>query len=58
MSRFPHFLDSPLTDGSEEDNIKMELRGIGWGVMDWIGLAGDRDQWRAFVNTVMNLQVP
>jgi hypothetical protein len=40
------------------DNIKMDLRGIGWGGMDWIDLAQDRDQWRALVNTVMNLRVP
>jgi hypothetical protein len=41
-----------------EDNIKMDLRGIGWGGMDWIDLAQDRDQWRALVNTVINLRVP
>jgi hypothetical protein len=41
-----------------EDNIRMDLREIGWGVMDWIGLAQDRGQWRALVNTVMNLHVP
>jgi hypothetical protein len=41
-----------------EDNIKMDLREIGWGDMDWIDLAQDRDQWRALVNTVMNLRVP
>jgi hypothetical protein len=41
-----------------EDNIRMYLREIGWGVMDWIDLAQDRDQWRALVNRVMNLQVP
>jgi hypothetical protein len=41
-----------------EDNIKMDLREIGWGGMDWIDLAQDRDQWRALVNTVMNLRVP
>jgi hypothetical protein len=41
-----------------EDNIKMDLRGIGWGGMDRIDLAQDRDQWRALVNTVMNLRVP
>jgi hypothetical protein len=41
-----------------EDNIRMDLREIGWGGMDWIGLARDRDQWRALVNTVMNLRVP
>jgi hypothetical protein len=40
------------------DNIKMDLRDIGWGGMDWIDLAPDRDQWRVLVNTVMNLRVP
>jgi hypothetical protein len=37
---------------------KRSLREIGWGGMDWIDLAQDRDQWRALVDTVMNLQVP
>jgi hypothetical protein len=41
-----------------EDNIKMDLREIVWGGMDWIDLAQDRDQWRGLVNTVMNLRVP
>jgi hypothetical protein len=40
------------------DNIKMNLREIGWDGMDWIDLAHDRDQWRALVNKVMNLRVP
>jgi hypothetical protein len=40
------------------DNIKMDLREIGWGGVDWIELAQDRYQWRALVNTVMNLRVP
>jgi hypothetical protein len=40
------------------ENIKMDLREIGWGGMDWINLVQDRDQWRALVNTVMNLRVP
>jgi hypothetical protein len=35
----------------------MDLRAIGWGSVDWIQLAQDRDQWRALVNTVMNLRV-
>jgi hypothetical protein len=39
------------------DNIKMDLIEIGWYCMDWIDLAQDRDQWRALVNTVMNLWV-
>jgi hypothetical protein len=41
-----------------EDNIKMDLREIVWGDMDYIYLALDRDQWRALVNAVMNLLVP
>jgi hypothetical protein len=40
------------------DNIKIDLREIGWGCMDWIDLDQDRDQWRTLVNTVMNLHVP
>jgi hypothetical protein len=40
------------------DNIKMDLREIGWSGMDWIDLAQDRDQWRTLLNTGMNLQVP
>jgi hypothetical protein len=40
------------------DNIKMDLGEMGWGCVYWIGLAQDRDQWRALVNAVMNLLVP
>jgi hypothetical protein len=40
------------------DNIKMDFREIGWYGMDWIDLAQDRDQWRIFVNMVMNFRVP
>jgi hypothetical protein len=40
------------------DNIKIDLLEIGWDGVDWIGLAQDRDKWRALVNAVMNLRVP
>jgi hypothetical protein len=40
------------------DNIKIDLREIGWDGVDWINLAQDSDKWRALVNTVMNLRVP
>jgi hypothetical protein len=38
-----------------EDGIRMDLREIGWRIIDWIQLAQDRNRWRALVNTVMNL---
>jgi hypothetical protein len=38
-------------------NIKIVLRDTGWGGMDWIDLAQDRDRWRVLVNMVMNLRV-
>jgi hypothetical protein len=41
-----------------EDNIKIDLREICFGDVDWINLAQARDKWRAVVNTVMNLRVP
>jgi hypothetical protein len=40
------------------DNIKLDLREIRRGCMNWIDLAQDRDQWRVLVNTVMSLRVP
>jgi hypothetical protein len=43
---------------SWEDNIKKDLREVGCGCVDWIGLAQDRDRWRALVCAVMNLRVP
>jgi hypothetical protein len=40
------------------DNFRMDLVEVGWGDVDWIGLAQDRDRWRALVNPVLNLRVP
>jgi hypothetical protein len=40
------------------DNIRMDLGEDGWGDLDWIGLAKDRNRWRALVNSVLNLRVP
>jgi hypothetical protein len=40
------------------DNIRMDHGAVGWGDVDWIGLAKDRNRWRALVNSEMNLQVP
>jgi hypothetical protein len=40
------------------DNIRMDLREVWWEGVNWMDLAQDRDQWRAVVNTVMNLLVP
>jgi hypothetical protein len=40
------------------DNIRMDLGEEGWGDVDWIGLAQDRNRWRALVNSALNLRVP
>jgi hypothetical protein len=40
------------------ENIKMDLREIGWDRVDWVDMAQDTDQWRALLNTVLNLRVP
>jgi hypothetical protein len=40
------------------DNIRMDLGEVGWGDVDWIGLAKDRDKWKALVNAIMNLRIP
>jgi hypothetical protein len=40
------------------DNIRMDLGEVGWGDVDWIGLAQDRNKWRAVVDLVLNIQVP
>jgi hypothetical protein len=40
------------------DNIRMDLREVGWGNVGWIGLAKDRNRWRGLVNSVLNVRVP
>jgi hypothetical protein len=40
-----------------KDNIKMDLKEIGWDCLNWIALAEDRDKWQAFVNTAMKLSL-
>jgi hypothetical protein len=40
------------------DSIRMDLGEVGWGDVDWIGLAKDRNRWRAVVNSVLNRRVP
>jgi hypothetical protein len=40
------------------DNIKMDLREIGWDGVDWIDISQDRGQWRVLVNTVLNIRAP
>jgi hypothetical protein len=39
-------------------NIRMDLGEVRWGGVDWVGLAKDRNRWRALVNSVLNLRVP
>ena len=41
-----------------KDTIQMDLQKVGFGGMDWIDLAQDRERWRALVNAVMNIRVP
>jgi hypothetical protein len=40
------------------DNIRIDHGEVGWGDVDWIGLAQDRGRWRALVNSVLNIRVP
>jgi hypothetical protein len=48
----------PLETPRHRHNIRMDLLEVGWGNVDWIGLAQDRVRWRALVNSVFNLRVP
>jgi hypothetical protein len=41
-----------------DDNIKISIQEVGWGGVDWIDMAQDRDSWQAVVNVVMNIRVP
>jgi hypothetical protein len=41
-----------------EDNIKLDLKEVGWGSMDWIAAAQDRDRWCVLVNAAMGFQIP
>jgi hypothetical protein len=40
------------------NNVRVDLGEVGWGDMDWIGLAQDRNRWRSLVNSVLSLRVP
>jgi hypothetical protein len=42
----------------DKSNIRMDLVEVGWGDVDWICVAKDRNRWRALVNSVLNLRVP
>jgi hypothetical protein len=55
---YPFINSCPVHNDTSPDNTVMELRQIGWGGMDWIHLAQDRDQWRALENIVIYLGVP
>jgi hypothetical protein len=58
-SRYPHYKYKICTEYfAWADNIVMDLGEGGWGDVDWIGLAKDRNRWRALVNSVLNLRVP
>jgi hypothetical protein len=50
-------MKQPERKKKKEDNIKMDLRKIGWSGMDWINMSQGRNQWRALVNMILNLPV-
>jgi hypothetical protein len=51
-------LGGPRRRWLDSTRIRMDLVEVGWGDVDWIGLAQDRDRWRALVNSASNLRVP
>jgi hypothetical protein len=51
-------LGSPRPRRRWVDNIRMDLGEVGWGDVGWIGLAQNRNRWKALVNSVLNLRVP
>jgi len=57
QSRFGHGCEDKNSQPAARD-IRMDLREVGWEGVDWSHLAEDRKQWRAVVNTVMNLRFP
>jgi hypothetical protein len=57
MACEPH-CNNPCYIFSRDDNIKMDLQEVGWGGMDWIDMAQDRDRWWAVVSAVMNFRFP
>jgi hypothetical protein len=51
-------LGRPRRRWADNTNLRIDLGEVGWGDVDWIGLAQDRNRWRALVNSVLNLRVP
>jgi hypothetical protein len=51
-------LGKPSRGWVDNTGVRMDLVELGWGEVDWIGLAQDRNRWRAVVNSVLNLRVP
>jgi hypothetical protein len=47
-----------IGDDINTSDLRMDLGEVGWGDVDWICLAKDRNRWRALVNSVLNLRVP